>query len=366
VLYLIEPQALQTLREHAHLAPTVAERMAFEREHAARRAAGPAVAGDVATLDIEGVLTPKPDPFAKFFGGGNTSYGSIQAALRSAKADPNIKHMTLRISSPGGTVAGLFETLDEINEFKASGKTMSVTSNFACSAAYALAAVAGPIDATGEHASFGSVGVAASFFLDSRIVDIASTQAPNKRPDLSTAAGKAVVQKELDDIHALFVRRIAEGRGLPTTANFGKGGVVLAREALGLKMVDSIGGGAKRTGASAAHGSIKRQALELRARMGDEEAMADLLIERLQGRSNQHTSQMSRDEKAEYVADVVCGKRRPVLTYDDAPAAADGREPADIVADFVCGHREPSRAQRSNSTEGSAAAGIVAGKGGAP
>jgi ClpP class serine protease len=325
MLYLIEPQALQTLRESAHLAPTLAERMAFERDHTATSRSAPHVAGDVATIDIDGVLTPKPDPFAKFFGGGNTDYGTIRAALRAAKADPSVRHARLNISSPGGTVAGLFETLDEIDAFKASGKSMSVVSNFACSAAYAIAAAAGPIDAAGEHASFGSVGVAASFFVSDKVVDIASTEAPHKRPDLRTAAGRAIVQKELDDLHTLFVKRIARGRKLPENANFGKGAVVLASEALTMKMIDSIGSGAKGGAASASAGGTMRRALELKAlMMGDDEAVAELFVQRMQGASSStpQATTMRYEEKAARVADLMYGPEQAkgkgvVVTWHD-------------------------------------------------
>lgn len=337
MLYLIEPQALQTLRENQHNAPSASEMLAYLRE--APASAGPnAVDGRVATIAVEGVLTPKPDLFARLFFGANTTYASIRDALNSARSDPGISHVKLKVSSPGGTVDGLFETLEAIKDFKASGKTMSVTSDFACSAAYGIAAVAGNISAVGDWATFGSVGVAASRLVSKERVDITSTDAPNKRPDLTTNEGRAVVRKELDGIHALFVRYIAEGRGLPTSANFGKGGTVLAREALGLKMIDSIGnpshGG---NGARAASGSVLQQARELIASMGDRRAAPDFMIEPMQG-ERRSSQTMSREERVKAVADIVCGVRSPDFSWGSPPHDAS-RDPADIVADFVCGDR---------------------------
>ena len=66
----------------------------------------------------------------------------------------------LSIDSPGGTVAGLFETLAALD---ATGKSIRVRSSAAHSAAYAIAAVAGPIEAVTPVSMFGSIGVAALF-----------------------------------------------------------------------------------------------------------------------------------------------------------------------------------------------------------
>lgn len=337
MLFLIEPQALQTLRDNQHNAPSASEILAYLRETPA--SAGPSgIEGHVATISVEGVLTAKPDLFARLFLGANTTYGGIRAALSSAKSDPRVTHVVLQVSSPGGTVDGLFETLEAIKDCKASGKTMSVTTNFACSAAYAIAVVAGNITAVGDWATLGSVGVAASYRVDKERVDITSTDAPNKRPDLTTNAGRAVVTKELDDIHALFVRYIAEGRGMAPNANFGKGGTMLAREALSLKMIDSIGTPTRGAKGASAAGPILRQARELVALM-DDDAAADLMIAKMKGDAKVVPSAPSSDAAAEYVADVFCGKRQAVLpaASEASPSGRTLQNAAERVADIVCG-----------------------------
>lgn len=345
MLYLMEASALQTLRENQYNAPPASDMLAYLRDTPV--SAGPVAAdGHVATIAVEGVLTPQPNLFARLFLGANTTYAGIRSALSAAKSDPSISHVVLRVSSPGGTVDGLFETLEAIKDFKASGKTMSVTTDLACSAAYAIAAVAGDISAIGDWATIGSVGVAASYLVDKERVDVTSTDAPNKRPDLTTNAGKAVVRKRLDDTHALFVRYIAAGRGLPTTANFGKGGTMLAREALGLKMIDSIGNPSRGANGARAMGPITRKALELRAMMGDDEAAADLMIQRMQStgpaRSRAAMTTMSREDRFNAVADVVCGTSARDMGDDVADLMfgkppAPSQDSADRVADIVCG-----------------------------
>ena len=152
----------------------------------------------------------------------------------------------LKISSPGGTVAGLFDTLAVLEAFE---KPVTVRASLAASAAYAIAAVGGRIEATNLAAEFGSIGVAVTYLHLEELIDITSTEAPNKRPDPSTDEGKAVIREHLDAIHELFVDAIARGRSKATgekltidTVNetFGRGAVVLAADARKRKMVDKL------------------------------------------------------------------------------------------------------------------------------
>jgi ClpP class serine protease len=211
------------------------------------------VAGDVAEIRIEGILTPRLDLFAMLFGVGNTAYSDIQAALAHAAASPAVQRVEFVIDSPGGTVAGLFETLAAL---EAVGKPVSARASLAASAAYAIASKAGTIEAVTPASQFGSIGVLATFFVDDETVEIASTNAPNKRPDPRTSDGKAVIRRELDAIHELFVDAIARGRGKTkeaVSAEFGRGSVLVAGDALKAGMIDRIAG-------SATHGSSSARA----------------------------------------------------------------------------------------------------------
>jgi capsid assembly protease len=249
-MWLLKDEILRELRA-VNARATAEDRRAFEAASVTQpQASAPRnlkVAGNVAEIGIDGVLTEKPDFLVWLFGGANTSYESIRAALASAQADQSIKEIVLNVNSPGGNVNGLFETIAAI---QATTKPIRVRASQAASAAYALAAVAGKIEAVGPASSFGSIGVATSIYVDDQVVDIASKEAPNKRPDVTTDAGKAVVQAELDAIHELFADAIASGRADATgnedidvdfvNANFGRGGVLLAAEAKKRKMIDSF------------------------------------------------------------------------------------------------------------------------------
>jgi ClpP class serine protease len=198
------------------------------------------VAGDVAEVSIDGVLTERPSFLAWLLYGGGTTYESIRSSLAMADADPRVKRIVLRINSPGGTVDGLFETIAAI---QATTKPMSVVASMATSAAYALAAVAGKIEAVNRASEFGSIGVVQSIHTDESTVQVTSTDAPKKRPDVTTEEGKAVVREHLDAIHELFVEAIANGRGTRQSvinAEFGRGAVLLADDAKKRGMIDRV------------------------------------------------------------------------------------------------------------------------------
>jgi ClpP class serine protease len=205
------------------------------------------VLADQAHINVSGVLTKEPDFFASVFGGGNTSYSEILAAITIAESDDSIKGITFDIDSPGGQVKGLFDVIDAIQGI--SKPTTAKVSGMAASAAFAIATQADEIIASNRSDMFGSVGIIANVFVDDEVVSITSSEAPNKAPDVTTDAGKAVVQKELDGLHNLFVDAIANGRTKATNekfsvdrinSDFGRGGVVLALEAEERGMIDKV------------------------------------------------------------------------------------------------------------------------------
>lgn len=210
------------------------------------------VAGTSAEISIMGVLTKRPSFMAAFFGGGNTTYSEINAALAVADRDDAVEDITLVIDSGGGEIAGLFETLAAL---EAVDKPITaVVQNMAASAAFAIASQADTIVANNKAAVLGSIGVVQRHFIDDEVIDITSSNAPKKRPDASTEDGKAIIREELDAIEEIFIDAIAEGRGVSSKkviADFGQGGVFLANEALKRGMIDSVADGsskpAKRT-----------------------------------------------------------------------------------------------------------------------
>lgn len=207
------------------------------------------VAGDTARVSVSGIMTKRPNWLAAFFGGGNTTYADIVASIAAAEASKEIRAIELVLDTPGGNVDGMFDTMDAIKA--ASKPVTAVVANLAASAGYALASQADSIVAAGPSSMVGSVGIVAQFRVDESSIAITSTEAPDKAPDVSTPEGQAVVRSHLDDLHALFVEGVAEGRSGATGSkfdarrvnkNFGRGAVVLAAEALDKGMIDEING----------------------------------------------------------------------------------------------------------------------------
>lgn len=248
-LWLIERSALEAIeRARATINPSPEQLAAHEAriegaagdEPKARPPRGVVLEGRTAKIAVTGALTKRPDFWAWFVGGGNTTYTGLQAAVAYAEAHPDVEELEFVIDSPGGQVDGLFETLATIQAAK---KPRRVTASLAASAAYAIAAVAGPITASSPSSTFGSIGVVATYYVDNDIVEITSSNAPAKRPDVRTAEGQAVVRAYLDELHDLFVDAIATGRGVTAervNKEFGGGAVFTARVAKDRGMIDGI------------------------------------------------------------------------------------------------------------------------------
>jgi ClpP class serine protease len=245
---LLVPTAQQ--RADFHIAMAVRPTLASRTDGARASKNAPdnyCVVGSTAQIGVCGLLSEQEDFWAWLLGYDQTAYSDIRDSFALAESDPAVANVEMVVASPGGYVDGLFETLAAVEAFS---KPIRVVSSQACSAAYSLAAMGGKIRATGPSAEFGSVGVAASYWIDpEHQIDIASTEAPNKRPDLSTEEGRAIVRAELDAVHELFVEAIARGRQNATgskytidqvNATFGRGGVLLAKEALDAGMIDKV------------------------------------------------------------------------------------------------------------------------------
>lgn len=200
--------------------------------------------GDTATIDIKGVLTPTPDIFAVIFGGGNTTYQDITAAAIEAETNPDVKNVHFRINSGGGSVSGLFETIETIQSI--SKPTKTTFEGLGASAAFALGVQSDEVVAASKTTVLGSVGIVTEVEIDKSVVSITSTNAPNKRPDASTEEGQAVIREELDAFEELFISSISEGRGVSAEKvkkDFGKGGTVLAGNAVERGMIDAVEAG---------------------------------------------------------------------------------------------------------------------------
>lgn len=225
------------------------------------------VVGSTAGISVTGILTNAPDWIASFFGGGNTVYSDIREAIVMANADPAIDNIVMNIDSPGGHAgAELKETMDFIAN---SSKPINAFVGYqAASAAYGIASQATFISAQNKSTILGSVGVVQMFFVDEQIVEISSSDSPNKRPDVTTEEGKSIVRAELDQMHEVFAEDIAAGRGVSVAtvnSDFGRGGIFLAEKAVKRGMIDSIGSASQTADGGTTTEAIKMDLKTLKA-----------------------------------------------------------------------------------------------------
>ena len=227
------------------------------------------VANKAGVIHIEGILTQKRDWGAMFFGGGNTLYPDIISSLAEADADPEVERIILQVGeSPGGNISGMFKTMEAI---RATSKPVdAVVADMAASATYGLVSQADKITVANNMTAVGSVGVAQAFLVFDELVEIASTHAPKKRPDVSTEEGKAVAREVLDEIETPFIDAIAQGRGTTPEAvkqDFGQGALVLSQRAKRMGMIDAIAPKIQPTAAISGDNTMEVIAMDLQELM---------------------------------------------------------------------------------------------------
>lgn len=198
--------------------------------------------GKTAIIRITGLLSNNVSIFDQLFGfAPSLTYSEIVEAIDQANSDEEIKDIILDINSPGGYVDGA--ELAALSIAASEKPVFAQTAGLMASAAYWLGSQAKKITALTRTATFGSIGVATVVYKQPGVFDIASTSAPNKRPDPESDDGMSAIRKELDDIHNIFAGDVARGRNVSrekVDSDFGKGGVFLAEEAKKAGMIDKM------------------------------------------------------------------------------------------------------------------------------
>ncbi len=246
-MWLLEDETYRVMKsaQGLNLQPSAQQRVEYESRCLAANSQSSArvlsIDADVAKIAVKGILTKEPNIISLLLGGGNTTYSEIISALSAAERDPRVQAIILDIDSSGGSIPGLFETIATVQAV--SKPVTAVISDIGASSAFAIASQADRIVATNRAVRVGSVGIMVDVSVKQDKVTITSTEAPNKRPDVTSEAGKAIVREELDALHDLMVEAIAQGRGVTVkkvNTTFGKGGILLADEALKRGMIDEI------------------------------------------------------------------------------------------------------------------------------
>jgi protease IV len=190
--------------------------------------------------------------------GETTNIGGdrFAAELRQLRKDDDVKAVVLRVNSPGGSAYASEVIQHEIIALKAKKPVIVSMGNYAASGGYWVSTYSDRIFAE-PNTLTGSIGVF-GMFLDIQKLgnsfgvtwDSAKTGAyadfeSSSRP--KTDAELALAQARVDDLYKKFLDKVAESRHIPRDGANGidtiaQGRVWAGSEALGLKLVDEIGG----------------------------------------------------------------------------------------------------------------------------
>lgn len=179
----------------------------------------------IAVIEVDGILVKKNglDPDC-----GMTGYDGIEAKVRAALADDDVKAIWFDVNSGGGEVSGCFGLCDFIYQNRASngGKLMvAMAADDAYSAAYAIASSADVV-AVPPSGGVGSIGVLVVHVEESKALEEEGVTATiirsgKYKADFNsieplTADIRARVQAEVDLVRDQFVDLVARNRGLGT------------------------------------------------------------------------------------------------------------------------------------------------------
>jgi protease-4 len=179
---------------------------------------------------------------------------SVVEQLRDYADDGDIAGVVLRINSPGGAVAPSQEIYRAVLRFREGSKPIVASmENLAASGGYYVASAASRIFAnpgtiTGSigvvlplshfYRLFDKLGIDFETLKAGRYKDIGS---PNRK---MTSEERRLLQGVLDDTHRQFVEDVCAGRGMncDSLRAIAEGQVFTGRQALALRLVDTLGG----------------------------------------------------------------------------------------------------------------------------
>lgn len=198
------------------------------------------VLSGVGVVVIDGPIVPRGN--VSFDTSGIVSIDRLTAEFKAFENDPDIREILFLIDSPGGSVTGISEFAALIE--KSEKPTAAYVYGFAASAAYWIASATDLITVA-DTGLVGSIGTVLTVRRKSENdpIEIVSSQSPNKRPDAETDEGRRELLRIVDGLAGVFVDTVARNRGVSAeqvTKDFGRGGLVLAPDALRVGMVDGI------------------------------------------------------------------------------------------------------------------------------
>lgn len=238
--WAIEPAMLDTIRAIAQREGEGVEALEAKLGRPLQNTRAATLRGSVAIVPVTGPIFRYANLFTMI--SGATSLDALAKDFTAALEDTAVTSIVLDINSPGGQVTGIADFAAMI---RASSKpVIAFVDGLAASAAYWIASAAGKV-VMGKSAMAGHVGAVLTLDIrkDPNKVDIVSSQSPNKRPDVTTDAGRAQMQAMVDAQAQVFIEDVAAYRGLTpeaVMADWGGGAVHIASQAVALGLADQV------------------------------------------------------------------------------------------------------------------------------
>lgn len=188
--------------------------------------------------------------------GSDTYIGekNIVKALRAARENSRVKAVVLRVNSPGGSAMVSDLIWREVELTKAEKPVIASLSDVAASGGYYIVCnadsiFAEPTTITGSIGVFGMVPNVKELMNDKLGITFDEVMT-NKNSDFMDFAKplspfqRSVIQKSVENVYSSFVNKVAEGRGMTfeEVDAIGQGRVWTGEQALGLGLVDKLGG----------------------------------------------------------------------------------------------------------------------------
>jgi len=179
---------------------------------------------------------------------------NIIKALKKARENNRVKAVVLRINSPGGSALISDLIWRELELTKAEKPVVASMSDVAASGGYYIACNANyifaePTTITGSIGVFGMIPNAKELMNDKLGItfDEVMTNDNSDFMDLTKPLSpfqRAVIQRSIENVYSSFVNKVAEGRSMTfeDVDAIGQGRVWTGEQAIGLGLVDELGG----------------------------------------------------------------------------------------------------------------------------
>ncbi len=209
------------------------------------------IVGNVAVINIQGVLVNNADPYNRYF--GEVGYPEIKGAILDSVSDSNVDTILLLINSPGGSAAGITEVSELLEALSAQYKVHTHIEGMGCSGGYWLSCAAGSTITASTMAEVGSIGVISvlrSVYqmykdngIDMKVLRQGKYKAlGNPYEPISQEAEDDALSK-MKVIYDIFLDVVAKARNIsvPTLVDTAaEGRVFIGKDALRVGLIDSI------------------------------------------------------------------------------------------------------------------------------